>query len=158
MPINRRELSGKSCSEAHVPDFLDFIDSLETRIASLETGLPPGVPGDEFSDLGVVVPTGAPIAAGTPSPARAGRIQLMPAGGIAYQTITGTLAAEGDVFLVSFAGSKGLSPNLPATAKVSIAGPGDPVFGLAAGEIQIGMDSANPDASPISWLIVKKGS
>ena len=118
----------------------------------------PEIPANAVSDLGLVVPNGTPIAAGTAVPALAGKIAMTPMGGIAYQTITGTAAAAGDLLFISFAGSKTLSPNLPATAKVSIAGPGDPGYGLAAGEIQIGMDSANPDDSPLYWFILKKGS
>ena len=145
MPVNRRLLSGLCLSGAHAGDFLEFVDSLEARIITLELA----VAGSQvvFSTLGVVT-GGDTVAAGTVEPATAGVVIIDP-GASTEIFITGVDVEPGDAVFHTFSGSPVSFPTNPANRR-------DSGRVVSSGVIGLALSSTNPDLSYSSWLVIKK--
>jgi hypothetical protein len=157
MPIDRRELSGKSVAESHVPKFLDFIDTLESRLEAIESSIGTGVitiPEDRYSTLGSVT-GGTTVAAGSVLPATGGVVIPEP-GATTWIRISGTDARIGDAVFAVYEGRRTALDTNPAQRILSAAGPGAPgVDSIPAGTIEIALNSANTDLNRVFWFLMR---
>lgn len=113
-------------------------------------------PTGRYSNLGVLA-GGTTTPAGTALPATGGKCIPAP-GATTWVRISGTAAVAGDTILVTWAGGRTSSAANPATRRLVGSGPGEPgTTVLPDGVIEIALSASNPDATSVTWILVRGG-